>query len=47
MSDIAASLAHWRERARSNRIPEREIVMMAESIGPRLEAVARAGHGAV
>lgn len=47
MSDIAASLAHWRERARSNRIPEREIVMMAESIGPRLEAVARAGRGAV
>lgn len=47
MSDIAASLARWRERARSNRIPEREIAMMAESIGPRLEAVARAGHGAV
>ena len=46
MSEIAASLAHWRERARANRILEREIAMMADSIGPRLEAVARGGRDA-
>lgn len=40
---IAASLAQWRDAARRNGIAEPEITMMAESIEPRLEAVARAG----
>jgi serine/threonine-protein kinase HipA len=42
MREIASALADWRDRARRNRIGEHEIVMMAESIGPRLEAVAKA-----
>jgi hipA domain protein len=41
MGPIVESLSGWRERARVNRIPEREITMMADAIEPRLEAV---GH---
>ncbi|MBI9115614.1 type II toxin-antitoxin system HipA family toxin [Sanguibacter suaedae] len=40
MGKIAASMLGWRDRARKNRISEQEITMMAESITPRLEAVA-------
>ncbi|BCJ38513.1 phosphatidylinositol kinase [Actinocatenispora thailandica] len=39
---IASALTGWREQARRNRIGEHEIAMMAESIEPRLEAVAAA-----
>lgn len=42
MRGIASALADWRGQARRNRIGEREIAMMAESIEPRLAAVARA-----
>lgn len=42
MRRIGAGLAEWRDRARMNRIAESEIVMMAESIEPRLEAVDKA-----
>lgn len=42
MRRIALALADWKGHARAHRIKEREITMMAESIGPRLEAVARA-----
>ncbi|OLF07206.1 phosphatidylinositol kinase [Actinophytocola xinjiangensis] len=45
MRGIASSMADWRDRARGNGIVEREITMMAESIDPRLEAVAAAGQG--
>lgn len=45
ISHIAAHLSGWRGRARENQISEREIAMMAESIDPRLEAVAQAGWG--
>jgi serine/threonine-protein kinase HipA len=44
MSHVAAALAQWRDQARHNKIAEREITMMAESIEPRLEAVAGAGR---
>lgn len=36
---LVEALAHWKERAMSNGIREREIAMMAESIDIRLEAV--------
>lgn len=39
MHSIATALSSWKERARFNGIAEREITMMANSIGPRLEAV--------
>jgi serine/threonine-protein kinase HipA len=42
---IAEALSGWQNRARAKQVTEREIVMMAESIGPRLEAVADAGRG--
>ncbi|MBW0101601.1 hypothetical protein [Pseudonocardia sp. KRD291] len=42
---VTASLHGWRDRARANRIAAREIAMMAESIGPRLDAVAGSGRG--
>lgn len=42
MREIASALVDWRDRARWNRIGESEIAMMAESIEPRLEAVAKA-----
>lgn len=38
---VATSLPGWRDRARANRIPEREIAMMAEAVEPRLEALER------
>lgn len=41
---ITVSLSGWRGQARANRVPEREITMMAESIEPRLEALTRAAH---
>lgn len=41
---IAASMSGWRGQARANRVPEREITMMSESIEPRLEALTRAAH---
>ncbi|OZM73653.1 phosphatidylinositol kinase [Amycolatopsis antarctica] len=44
MRGIASALIGWREQARKHRIGEREIAMMAESIDPRLEAVAKAGR---
>lgn len=44
---ISASLSGWRGQARANRVPEREITMMAESVEPRLEALTRAARGAV
>ncbi|MCI1746643.1 MAG: type II toxin-antitoxin system HipA family toxin [Acidipropionibacterium sp.] len=44
MSGVASAMFRWREQARRNHISEREIVMMAESIEPRLEAVTRAGR---
>lgn len=47
MSRIAASLAGWRNQARNNRIAEREISMMAQSIEPRVEAVAGASRSPV
>lgn len=45
LGSTASCLALWRERARTYRIPEREITMMAQSLDPRLEAVAKAAHG--
>ena len=44
MQRIASSLSGWRDQARKNRISEREITMMAESIEPRLKAVGEAGE---
>lgn len=44
MKHVAESLSAWRELARHNDIPDREIAVMAESIGPRLTAVASAGQ---
>ena len=41
---ITVSLSGWRGQARANRVPEREITMMSESIEPRLEALTRAAH---
>ncbi|WOQ16007.1 type II toxin-antitoxin system HipA family toxin [Raineyella sp. W15-4] len=43
---VASALANWQHQARKNRIAEREITMMAESIAPRLEAVVAAGTAA-
>lgn len=43
MSHVAAALVTWRDQARKNKIAEREITMMGESIESRLEAVAAAG----
>lgn len=42
MCRIAAALKGWRDVARTHRIGGPEIVMMAESIEPRLEAVVKA-----
>lgn len=42
MGRVAAALTGWRDVARTHRVGGREIVMMAESIEPRLEAVAQA-----
>ena len=36
---IAGAIAGWRGMARRNGIPERELTLMAEGIGPRLAAV--------
>lgn len=47
MSRATAVLARWKDQARSNRIAEREISLMAESIEPRLEAVAEAGRSLI
>lgn len=44
MGTIVDRLAPWRECARHNRVPEREITMMAEAIAPRLEALADAAR---
>ncbi|PRY13961.1 type II toxin-antitoxin system HipA family toxin [Kineococcus rhizosphaerae] len=44
MRQIAEALAHWGDRARRNGIGEREIVLMAEAIEPRLEAVVAASR---
>ena len=41
---ITVALSGWRGQARANRVPEREITMMSESIEPRLEALTRAAH---
>src|SRR5699024_9960835 len=38
---VTAALSSWQDQARRNRIPEREISVMAESIRPRWEAVSR------
>lgn len=46
MSRIVGSLSGWPERAYANGAREREVTMMAESIRPRLEAVARAARSA-
>ena len=42
MQAVAAALATWKERARSNGIREREVAMMAESIETRVESVTAA-----
>lgn len=42
---VADALAGWRDAARQNRVPDREIALMAESIEPRLDSVARAARG--
>ena len=41
---ITVPLSGWRGQARANRVLEREITMMSESIEPRLEALTRAAH---
>lgn len=38
---VVAALSKWRDKAKSNRVPEREVAMMAESIEKRLDAMAR------
>lgn len=43
MDRIAEATQQWRDQARKNRISEHEIAVMADSIEPRLEAIARAG----
>ena len=43
MSRIATALEGWRQRASRHRIADHEIAMMADSIEPRLTAVAEAG----
>lgn len=42
---IAGVFAGWQKAARRNRIREQEITMMAESIGPRLEALDSLARG--
>lgn len=42
LRDIVSALTDWRDVARKNRIAEHEIAMMADAIGPRMEAVASA-----
>ncbi|MFC3964215.1 hypothetical protein [Nocardia jiangsuensis] len=42
MRHVAAALVSWPDRARRNQLSECEITTMAESIEPRLEAVAAA-----
>lgn len=44
MGRVAEALSGWRDAARGNQVSEREIDMMAESIQPRLEAVASAAQ---
>lgn len=44
MRRVAAALNGWQEQARRNRVADREITMMAESIDSRLAAVAEAGR---
>lgn len=44
MASIAEALSSWPDRARRNRIAEKEISRMGESIAPRLELVAAAGR---
>lgn len=41
---VGESLTGWQDAARRNRIAEREIALMAESIEPRLEALRNAVH---
>lgn len=42
---LVQALAGWEQVARAHRIPGREISLMAESIGPRLEAIRMAAGG--
>jgi len=42
MARVGNAVVPWRDRARSHRIPETQISMMAESIEPRLESVLQA-----
>lgn len=42
ITHVTSALSSWQDQARRNRIPEREISLMAESIRPRCEAVTRA-----
>jgi serine/threonine-protein kinase HipA len=44
MERVVGAVTGWRDVARKNRITEREIAMMAESIDPRLEAVNKAAR---
>lgn len=41
MSRVAGAVSTWKDVARRNGLPEREIRLMDESIGPRVEAVER------
>ena len=41
---VVDHLAPWRECARSNRLSEHDITMMAEAIAPRLEALGKAAR---
>ena len=44
MRHIAGALTGWRDIARGNRIGGQQVAMMAESIEPRLEAIATASR---
>jgi serine/threonine-protein kinase HipA len=44
MASISETLSSWPDRARRNRIAEKEISRMGESIAPRLDLVAAAGR---
>ncbi|TWP38675.1 type II toxin-antitoxin system HipA family toxin [Leekyejoonella antrihumi] len=44
MRAITSSLSGWRDHARRHGVSEHEIVMMAASVAPRLEAVSDAGR---
>ncbi|WP_372468256.1 type II toxin-antitoxin system HipA family toxin [Microbacterium maritypicum] len=44
MASISEALSSWQDRARRNRLPEKEISRMGESIAPRLDLVATAGR---